>query len=75
MAERDWEVLKVKYCERIGCDVNLEVERIIPAEYLGEQPPRLVSHRCSRGRECMMFEQVSCIWSGSNSVVDPFQDQ
>ena len=75
MVDQVWEVLQVKYCERASSDVGLEVKKLYPSEALGEQPARLVSHRCSNGQACMMFGQAGCSWSGGNPFADPFRDQ
>ncbi|MEA4910454.1 MAG: hypothetical protein VB089_22730 [Anaerolineaceae bacterium] len=72
MAEKHWEILRVRYCDRAGCDVALEAQAVFPAEHLPEQSPRLLAHRCSRGQECMLFDKPMCTWSGSNPSYDPF---
>lgn len=38
MAERRWEVLKVVFCERAGCEVALEAQMAYPSEVLPDQP-------------------------------------
>ena len=73
MVDKLWEVIKVTHCDRADREVALEVEKFYPPEVLGFQPPRLGSHRCSNGQECMMFGQSACVWSGSSQGVDPFQ--
>jgi len=75
MAVKQWEVLKVRYCNHVGCEVGLEAELIYPAEQLPDQPPRVEAHRCSRGKECMLHETQSCIWAGSNPGFDPFEEK
>ena len=37
MAYRNWEVLKVSYCDRAGEEVFLEAEIVYPATFLPEQ--------------------------------------
>ena len=44
MAYRNWEVIKVSYCEHAGEEVALEAEIAYPATYLPEQAPRMFWH-------------------------------
>jgi hypothetical protein len=74
MAERRWEVLKVVFCERAGCEVALEAQMAYPSEVLPDQPPRLISKRCSRGLECNFWEHMTCVWAGTNPLYDPFAE-
>ncbi len=71
MAYRTWQVSKIKYCERVGREVALETEVVYPPEVLPDQPPRILSHRCSNARECNLFEKPACIWCGTNPAYDP----
>lgn len=73
MAEKKWEMIKIRYCNHVGCEVGLEAELIYPPEYMPDQPPRVSAHRCSRGKDCMLMEQASCVWAGSNPAYDPFE--
>lgn len=72
MAKKTWEIIKISYCQHAGNDVRLEAELIYPAEWLPEQNPRVVAHRCSNGMACNMIGQVNCLWAGTNPVIDPF---
>jgi hypothetical protein len=74
MAYRNWEVMKISYCEHAGEEVALEAELVYPATYLPEQAPRVIAHRCSRGLACNSFRQASCIWAGTNPDYDPFKE-
>jgi len=73
MAEKQWEPQKIQFCERAGSEVALEVELVFPADFLSDQPARLIGKRCSRGLECNLFNQPTCVWSGTNPMLDPFQ--
>jgi hypothetical protein len=73
MAVKNWEVLKVSYCEHIGADIGLEAEVAYPAEWLPDPAPRILAHRCSRGVECSLGDKPSCMWAGTNPTFDPFQ--
>lgn len=75
MAYRNWEVIKVSYCEHAGEEVALEAEIAYPATYLPEQAPRVIAHRCSRGMACNSARKPGCCWSGTNPDIDPFKDQ
>ena len=44
MAYKNWEVIKVSYCEHAGEEVALEAEVVYPASYLPEQAPRIIAH-------------------------------
>lgn len=73
MSERNWEVSKICFCDRIQDQVALEVERVYPAEYLPDQKPRLLAHRCSHGLLCNQNSKAACIWAGTNPNYDPFR--
>lgn len=72
MATKTWQPIKTCYCQHVGIEVYLEAELIYPAEWLPDQYPRIISHRCSRGMDCNLDERISCIWAGTNPTVDPF---
>jgi hypothetical protein len=74
MAEKKWQIIMVRYCEHAAQEVEFEVELVLPAENLPEQPPRVLAHRCSRGLACNIFDEPSCIWAGTNPDFDPFQE-
>ncbi len=75
MAEKRWQTAKQIHCDHAGCTVQLEYQVILPAEYLPDQPARIVGHRCSQGMQCSMLTKPTCVWSGTNPNYDPFQDQ
>lgn len=72
MTEKHWETIKIAFCEHAGCEVALEAEFVYPMEFLPDQPPRLISKRCSRGLECNMWNKMTCVWAGTNLLIDPF---
>lgn len=72
MAEKTWETVKVCRCQRVGLEVALEAEVVYPAEWLPDQAPRLLAHRCSNGLECNQDGRAACLWAGSNPAFDPF---
>jgi hypothetical protein len=72
MAVRIWQPIKFCYCQHVGSEVALEAELVYPAEWLPEQAPRVRAHRCSRGVECNLDERPSCVWAGTNPLIDPF---
>jgi hypothetical protein len=72
MAQRIWQVKKVKYCLHVGRDVALENEVVYPADHLPDQPPRVLAQRCSNAVECnMTFEKSVCAWCGTNPDHEP----
>jgi len=71
MAEQIWEVSKVCFCDHVQREVALEAEVLHPADHLPD-PPRILSHRCSLGMQCNLFNQPACIWAGTNPDNDPF---
>lgn len=71
MAYRTWQIEKIKYCEHVGHEIALEVEMLYPAEHLPDQPPRIVSHRCSNAVVCNQFDKATCKWCGTNPDHDP----
>ena len=74
MAEKQWKTIKVRFCDHAECEVELEVEELLPEEFLPDQPPRLRAHRCSGGLMCSQIEKIACRWSGSNPSLDPFTE-
>ena len=75
MAYQEWEIIKVRYCIHVQQDVGLEAEVIYPAEWLPEQQPRVLAHRCSHAFACSLDERSSCMWAGTNPVIDPFKEK
>ena len=71
MAEKKWYVSKVLYCEHVGHDIALETQVILPSEYLPEQAPRVIAHRCSDALECNCVNKPSCAWCGTNPNYRP----
>jgi len=74
VAHRNWEVIKVSYCEHVGEEVALGADVVYPATYLPEQAPRIFAHCCSRGFACISFRQTGCCWAGTNPDYDPFKE-
>ena len=74
MAQRVWQSIKVQYCSHASSDVALEAQVAYPAEFLGEQLPRVSAHRCSHAMQCNLFRQPACLWAGTNPEVDPFKE-
>ena len=72
MAEKSWQVIKVRYCHHADQNVNLEAEMIYPAEFLPDQQPRVNAHRCSHAFACNLDGRASCVWAGTNPTFDPF---
>ncbi len=72
MAEKSWQVIKVRYCHHADQEVNLEAEVIYPAEILPDQHPRVNAHRCSHAFACNLDGRASCVWAGTNPSFDPF---
>ena len=75
MAEKVWEVIKVQYCHHVDQEVGLEAQMIYPPEWLPDQPPRVTAHRCSHAFACNLDGRPSCIWAGTNPVLDPFSEK
>jgi hypothetical protein len=72
MSVKSWEPIKYCYCNHIQHNVALEVEMVYPAEWLPDQAPRVLAHRCSHALACNLDGRSSCIWSGTNPAIDPF---
>lgn len=75
MAKKEWQVVKVRYCDHAGCEVSLETEVVFPSDYMPEQMQRVLAHRCSQGKNCMLDHNLACVWSGGNPAYDPFQEK
>ncbi len=74
MSYRTWQILKVNYCHHAQAQVGLEALLVYPAEWLPEQPPRVLRHRCSHALACNLVEHQSCVWAGTNPLYDPFAE-
>ncbi len=74
MSEKKWEVVKVLHCHHVNVEVGLEAQVIYPAEWMPDQPPQVVSHRCSNAFACRLDGRASCVWAGTNPAVDPFAE-
>jgi hypothetical protein len=74
MTEKTWETEKICYCQHVNQQVALQAEVVFPAEWLPDQAPRILAHRCSKGLECNLDDRAACLWAGSNPAFDPFQE-
>jgi hypothetical protein len=74
MAFRKWEVIQTCFCAHVEQEVALESELVFPADFLPDQNPRVLGHRCTQGLMCNQFSQSACVWAGTNPSYDPFQD-
>lgn len=72
MSVRTWQPIKICYCHHVGQEVALEAEVVYPAEWLPDQAPRVLAHRCSNAIHCNLDGRPSCIWAGTNPAIDPF---
>jgi hypothetical protein len=67
-----WKTMKRTNCDRVGEDVSLEARVVYSAEFLPDQPPRILAHRCSKGLECNQMNTPTCMWAGTLPGYDPF---
>lgn len=74
MAVRTWQPIKIRFCDHAGAEVALEVEVVYPAEFLPDESPRVIAHRCSHAIDCNLDGRPSCVWAGTNPVFDPFRE-
>lgn len=74
MAAKVWQPVKYCFCQHFGAEVALEAQLVYPAEWLPDQAPRVLAHRCSQGTACNLDERASCVWAGTNPNFDPFAD-
>lgn len=72
MAVKTWQTIKVRYCHHADAEVELEAQAVYPAEWLPDQPPRILAHRCSHAFACNLDGRPSCVWAGTNPAYDPF---
>ena len=71
MAQKKWQVSKVRYCEHVGHEIALVTQVVYPPEYMPDQPPRVVARRCSNALECNKMDKVTCAWCGTNPDYRP----
>lgn len=74
MAKREWVAIQSCFCHHLGQEVALEAEVVYPADFLPDQSPRIMAHRCSHSGLCNQEERPACIWAGTNPAVDPFSE-
>jgi len=67
-----WKPIKEQRCERVDERVALEARVVYAAEFMPDQPPRILAHRCSKGMECNQMDSATCVWSGTLPGYDPF---
>jgi hypothetical protein len=72
LSTKEWEVIRTCYCHHIDQEVALEAQVVYPIDFLPDQSPRLLAHRCSQGASCNLDGRPSCLWAGTNPVIDPF---
>jgi hypothetical protein len=70
MAEKVWEVTKIRYCDHVAHVVTIETQLIYPADILPDEP-RIAARRCSNAKECNLYDKPSCIWCGTNPNFEP----
>lgn len=72
MNQKAWRIVKVHYCDRANREVTLDVEVVYPTEWMPDQPPHILSHRCSNAVSCQFLDKPGCMWAGTNPGYDPF---
>jgi hypothetical protein len=72
MSVKTWQPIRIYFCSHAGAEVALEAELVYPPEWLPDQSPRVNAHRCSHALACNLDGRPSCVWSGTNPMVDPF---
>jgi hypothetical protein len=72
MPNKNWDPIKTCYCYHVSQPVALDAQVVYPSEWLPDQSPRILAHRCSMAMECNLDGRPSCIWSGTNPAIDPF---
>jgi hypothetical protein len=73
MAVCTWEMSETRFCDHIHQDVALETQLVFPADFLPDQNPRILSHRCSQGGHCTLFSQPTCVWVDILPALKPIQ--
>jgi hypothetical protein len=74
VTEKTWQVIKWQYCDHVQAEVGLEAQLVFPADWLPDQAPRVLAHRCTRGIACNLDGRASCLWAGTNPTFDPFKE-
>jgi hypothetical protein len=72
MAYTKWKPIQRTVCERVGKEAALEVRLVYPSDFMPDQPPRVLGHRCSHGLECNQLDKPTCCWAGTLPDYDPF---
>lgn len=67
-----WTPIRHVFCEKAGAEAALEVKLVYAADFLPDQPPRVIGHRCSLGMQCNELESPTCQWAGTLPGYDPF---
>ena len=72
MSTKTWQPIQVIVCAHTGKEVALEVELVYPPDFVPDQSPRVLAHRCTEALNCNLDGRVSCVWAGTNPAIDPF---
>ena len=72
MTEKVWQPIKIHFCHHVDSEVTFEAELIYPPDIFPDQSPRVTAHRCSLAVDCNLEGKPSCIWAGTNPLIDPF---
>lgn len=76
MAVKNWQTIRLRYCEHAKAEVGLEAEVVYPtSDILPEQAPRVLAHRCTHAFACNLDNRPSCVWAGTNPLYDPFAEK
>jgi hypothetical protein len=62
MAWETWQTVKQERCSIIKKNAALESRLVFAADRMPDQPPRVVSYRCSYGESCTQSNKTMCPW-------------
>jgi hypothetical protein len=55
----------------VGQEVALEIQVVLPADQLPDQPPHVIAHRCSKAMECNKIDKMVCAYCFTNPNENP----
>jgi len=67
MAWESWRTVKRGRCEFADKEVALESRLVFAAAMMPDQPPRVLTYRCTGAENCERFDQTTCPWVSFSS--------
>ena len=61
--KRTVEKISCRYCSHAKSEITLTTSFVFPANFLPDQPPRLLSRECSHYFDCNLVNKKACTYA------------